>query len=286
MKIHNTVPYFLSNFTPTEHFINQYHEKYATHFKEYFLYHCKNVDEKKKIAIEKYPEQLNDIKLSNSKIEKIIKQVLLCYKQKYDFDFQKEVHIIVGLYGSNAYTHRQFIPDVTFCLERLSSKDEHLNVIIAHEFGHALHNFLSDQAEINWSKINWNDPLVWLLQEGCATYFSKQVTIAEESVYFSYGYFDREKDWLKFAQDNLTNILTTFIKDYKGQSPTEIFREWFSINGGKHFGYMRLGYYIGYIVVNRLIEKYGVRNAVTLWKEANFSNVIEEILLELVSVEV
>lgn len=281
MKIHNTVPYFLENFIPTEHFLNQYHVKFSSHFKEYFLYHCKNVDEKIQKAIQKYPDKLSDIKKSNDKIENLIKQVISTYKQKYDVEFKKDVHIIVGAYGSNAFTHRQIIPDVTFCLERLSSKDDHLKVIIAHEFGHALHNILSDQKGMNWSNLNWNNPLIWLLQEGCATYFSKQVTTSDEPVYFTYN--DSGGEWLKFAQDNQTSIISTFMKDINDQSLSEIFREWFSINGGAHFGYTRLAYFIGYIVLERLIEKYGERKAVVLWKETNFSNEIKQVLLELVN---
>ncbi|MDQ0350946.1 hypothetical protein J2R98_000749 [Alkalibacillus filiformis] len=281
MKVHNTVPYFLENFTPTEHFIRQYHEKFSLHFKEYFLYHCKNVDEKIKKAIQMYSETLSDIKESNDKVEGLIKQIQLTYEQKYDVEFAKDVHIIVGAFGSNAFTHRQIIPEVTFCLEKLSSEDEHLKVIIAHEFGHALHNILSDQEAMNWRSLNWGSPFTWLLQEGCATYFSKQVTTADESVYFTYD--GSGEEWLEFAKDHQARIISTFIEDINEQSPTEVFREWFSINGGTHFRYTRLAYYIGYAVLERLIEKYGERKAVTLWKDTSFSNEINQVLLELES---
>ncbi|MDV2580908.1 DUF5700 domain-containing putative Zn-dependent protease [Alkalibacillus haloalkaliphilus] len=280
MKIHNTVPYFMENFAPTEDFLRQYHEKFSPHFKEYFLYHCKNVDEKITKAIQIYLEKLSDIKESNDKIEGLIKQVQLTYEQKYDVEFTKDVHIIVGAFGSNAFTHRQIIPEVTFCLERLSPKDEHLKVIIAHEFGHALHHILSDQEGMNWPDVNWNNPFIWLLQEGCATYFSKQVTTADEPVYFSYD--DHGEEWLNFAKDHQTRIVSTFIEDSNQQSPAEIFREWFSINGGRHFGYTRLAYYIAYVVLERLIEKHGERQAVTFWKDPNFSNEVNQVLIEVV----
>ena len=88
---------------------------------------------------------MSEIKESSGKIESLIQEVVLTYRQKYNVEFTKDVHIIVGAYGSNAFTHRQIIPEVTFCLEKLSSDDKHLKVIIAHEFGHTLHNILSDQ---------------------------------------------------------------------------------------------------------------------------------------------
>ena len=71
------------------------------------------------------------------------------------------------------------------------------------------------------------------------------------------------------------------MEDINRQSPAEIFREWFSINGGTHFGFTRLGYFIGYSILLRLIEKYQAINAITLWKESNFFDEVGNVLLEL-----
>ncbi|MDX5476739.1 MAG: hypothetical protein LPK00_14495 [Bacillaceae bacterium] len=278
MKIYNTVPYFLDNFNTNKQFLQNYHERFSPHFKEYFLYHCKNADEKLKNAIEKYPNTINEIKECNQKIESFIRKIVDDYELKYRIKFTNDVHIIVGCYGSNAFTHRQIIPDVTFCLEKLSSKDDHLKVIIAHEFGHALQNILTDRTGIDWSKLQWAHPYTWLLQEGCATYFSKQVAVANESVYFSYD--DKGEEWLKFAQNKTEEIITSFLKDLKTDSQN-VFREWFSINGGTRFGHTRLGYYIGFVAIERLIHKYGEHKAITLWKEPNFIEEMEQTLKEI-----
>ena len=279
MKIHNTVPYFIENYMPIEEFLKQYHDKYSPQFKEYFLLHCKNADEKIRAAIHKYPNKMIEIKESSGKIEELIHQIVVAYEQKYNVEFSVDVHIIVGAYGSNAFTHRQIIPEVTFCLEKLSSKSEDLKVIIAHEFGHVLHNILSDKSGMDWSKLDWLHPYTWLLQEGCATYFSKLVTVADEAVYFLYE--DGGEEWLRFAEANRKEIVTTFKKDLNKYSPTEIKHEWFSINGGTNFGHTRLGYFIGYHVLQLLIEKYGEYKAVTLWKEPNFKDEVDNLLLDL-----
>ena len=276
MQIHNTASYFLEHFTPTEEFLKHYHEKFAPHFKEYFLYHCRNVDEKMKNAIKKLPNQLEEIKSSSRKIEQLIQQVVNSYEEKYNVHFTKDVHIIVGLYGSNAFVQREVIPDVTFCLERLSSKNDHLKVIIAHEFGHVLHGILTDREEINWAEVDWSHPYTGLLQEGSATYFSKQVIQVDDIVYFTYGETDDE--WLTFAKNNESKLVTAFLYDVKYSSREEVFREWFSINGGKRFGYTRMAYYIGNLVVERLIEKHGEIRAITLWREPAFIEEIEEAL--------
>ena len=278
MNIYNTVPYFLEKFKTNYQFLQNYHEKYSPHFKEYFLYHCKNADEKMKVAIGKYPDAINEIQECNQKIETLIRVIVEAYELKYKIKFTNDVHIIVGCYGSNAFTHRQIIPDVTFCLEKLSSKDDHLKVIIAHEFGHALHNILTDRTGIDWSKLQWTHPYTWLLQEGCATYFSKQVSVANESVYFSYD--DKGEEWLRFAQNNTEEIITSFLKDIKTDSQN-VFREWFSINGGTRFGHTRLGYFIGFIAMERLIKIHGEIKAITFWKEPNFIEEMEQTLMEI-----
>ena len=48
-----------------------------------------------------------------------------------------------------------------------------------------------------------------------------------------------------------------------------------------NFGFTRLGYFIGYNVIQILIEKYQEKEAVTLWKESTFNKEIENVLLEL-----
>jgi len=217
MKIYNTVPYFLENYVPSVEFLKHYHEKFSQHFEEYFLYHCKNPNEKITNAIEKYPSVMEDIKKSSVKIEHLIHQVTLAYKEKYGVQFTKDVHIIVGAYGSNAFTHRQIIPEISFCLEKLSSNDTHLQVIIAHEFGHALHNILTDQKGMDWAKVEWFHPFTLLLQEGCATYFSEQIVKADQSVYFSYD--DEGGDWLHFAEKEKSKIVLSFLEDIKERSP-------------------------------------------------------------------
>nr|WP_323740412.1 DUF5700 domain-containing putative Zn-dependent protease [Filobacillus milosensis] len=219
------------------------------------------------------------MKESSGKIESLIQEVSEAYEKKYQVQFTKDVHVIVGCYGSNAFTHRQYIPEITFCLEKLSPNTEHLKVIIAHEFGHALHNLLSDREGMDWPSLNWENPYIWLLQEGCATHFSKQVAEAEESVYFSYD--DQGEEWLEFALANKQELIRSFINDRDKQSPREIFNEWFSINGGKKHDYTRLAYFIGYEILQHLIEKYGELKAVTSWTEPNFNQEIEQVMKEL-----
>lgn len=283
MNIHQTVPYFIENFTPTAAFIEQYQKKYAAHFEEYFRYHCKHPEEKLKIALEKYPAKLQDIRKIDGKIVRLINEVKTFYEMNYDARFEKDVHLIVGMYGSNAYTHRQIIPEITFCLEKLSPEDDHLGVIIAHEFGHALHNSLSDRVGMNWSELDWAHPYTWLLQEGCATYFSTKAVATNPAVYFTYD--DEGEPWLHYAESNRKEIIQAFQTDLQVQSTNDLFREWFSINGGTRFGHTRLAYFIGFYLLHRLMEKLGEEDAVTVWKRPEFHSIMSQTLEEMTNGE-
>ncbi|MFC4355049.1 hypothetical protein ACFO0S_08325 [Chryseomicrobium palamuruense] len=279
MHIHNTASYFLENYEPTVEFLESYYAKFPEQFEEYFTYHLANPDEKKKLALANYPEGMASIQVISDKLPARARAIVDNYEESYHHTFLQDVHVIVGAYGSNAYTHRQIVPDITFCIEKLQADDITIDTIIAHEFGHALHNALSDKAGIEWSKVNWTGPYTMLLQEGVATYLSMQVVDAPESVYFSYHLEGDE--WLAFAKEHEAEIAAAFLKDIHTLSTNELFHEWFSIRGGTRFGHTRFAYYLGFRIVETLMATRDEIAVITLWKENEFEKMIEEALQEL-----
>jgi hypothetical protein len=100
-----------------------------------------------------------------------------------------------------------------------------------------------------------------------------------KSIYFSFD--DEGEEWLAFAEENKEQIMKRFAEDYFENTPLELFREWFSINGGKTFGHTRLAYYIGYLFFQDQIQRLGEKNAIVAWKEPDFiENVINWISIE------
>ena len=278
MKIVDTLTYFLKNFKPQICFLREYYEEYPDIFNEYFAYHCKDTDERLANSIEKYSTTMPTIKQVYKNIIPIIKDITNEYYRIYQVSFPIEVNLIVGGFGSNAYTHRQIIPNITFALEKLSPVPEHLKTIVAHEFGHATQNILSNNSGMDWSKVNWNSPFTWLNQEGAATHFSRRtVSNLHPSVYFHFN--DEGQDWLSFAKSNSENIKLEFAKDFNTATSIELFREWFSINGGKKFGHSRLGYFLGDLFFQNQIEKLGEAKAIIAWKESNFEEQVKNWLL-------
>ncbi|QUG42043.1 hypothetical protein KD050_01720 [Psychrobacillus sp. INOP01] len=269
MKIIDTIPYFLTNYEATIHSLRKYFAEFPEIFEEYFNRHCKNTEERHLQSIEKYPQYFDTIKNVHENIQTIIPEIAVAYKNKYNIAFPVDINLIVGGFGSNAYTYRQIIPNITFALEKLSPNSDHLRVIVAHEFGHLSQNILSDDAEMDWSKAQWTNPLISLYREGIATYLSRQIAVnLHPSVYFSYN--DEGAEWLDFAQANIIMLKQAFMEDFKALTTDELYREWFSINGGNRFGYCRLAYFLGDLFVQENKEKHGELATIIAWKDQNF----------------
>lgn len=279
MKIIDTVPYFLYNYKSSINFLRTYYSVYPEVFKEYFIYHCKDTEERHMESLKKYPEYIDRIKEVHHNILPVIEETKEEYFKLFQILFPINVNLIVGGFGSNAYTHRQFIPDITFSLEKLSPKTEHLRTIVAHEFGHAAQNIMSEEAGIDWAKIQWKSPLTWLNQEGAATHFSRRTAInLNPSIYFSYN--DEGEDWLAFSTRNSKEIKRAFSEDYSNLTDELLFKKWFSINGENRFGFSRLGYFVGDIFFQHQIENLGEINAVIAWKEKGFEESVKQWLFQ------
>ncbi|MBK3494691.1 hypothetical protein JFL43_07435 [Viridibacillus sp. YIM B01967] len=242
------------------------------------MYHCKDTEERHSQSISKYEHDFDNIRLVRSNIVSIIERVELSYKERYDVDFPIEVDLLIGGYGSNAYTYREIIPNISFALEKLSPEMNHLEYIVAHEFGHATHHIISDKKKIDWTKVDWNSPLTWLNQEGAATYLSRQA--APNLLPHQYFSYDEEAEWLLFAEENYEEIKDAFREDYQQLNINELFFEWFSINGGERFKHTRLAYFLGADFFQKQVDSLGEIEAVIAWGRDDFKQMVEEWLNE------
>lgn len=244
------------------------------------MYHCKDTEVRHLQSISKYENDFKRIRLVRETIVPIIERVELSYKEKYDVEYPLDVKLLIGGYGSNAYTYREIIPDISFALEKLSPEINHLEYIVAHEFGHATHNIISDKNKIDWTIIDWGSPLTWLNQEGAATHLSRQaVPNLLPHQYFSYD--EDGLEWLLFAQLNFDDIKKAFREDYQKLNSKELFREWFSINGGKRFEHTRLAYFLADNFFQKQVVNLGEIGAITAWGRDNFKQMVEQWLNEL-----
>lgn len=274
MKIIDTFSSFPDN--PTIESLREYYEAYPEIFGPYFLHHCKDTDARLQQAIDKYADDWHSIKKVHQTIKDLLEDIHSIYQTKYKIKFPISINLIIGAYGSNAYAEREIIPDITLAMERLTSEENPLRVIIAHEFGHVAHLLISERYQMDWQAMQWEHPYIWLLQEGAATHFSKQmVPQLRESVYFSYDNYG--EDWLAFAKEHHQDIIRCFSNDINsGKTTVEIYKEWFSIRGGSTYGITRLAYYIADCFFQDLIVQNGELASLLLWKDDGIFQTVEE----------
>ncbi|MFD2043284.1 hypothetical protein ACFSTA_02675 [Ornithinibacillus salinisoli] len=274
MRILDTFPSFPQK--PNVQRLREYYASYPDVFEVYFSYHCKNTDERLTKALERYRDDWDSIQKVHRQIAGLVEDVVGTYKAKYHLTFPIDVNLIVGAYGSNAYTHREIIPDITFAMERLTAESGPLKVIIAHEFGHATHNIISDQHRLNWKKMRWENPYIWLLREGAATHFSREIVPElKPSVYFSYHLEGDE--WFEFAEKHKRSVIREFAMDIRNMKESgAFFKEWFSINGGSKFGYTRLAYYIADCMFQDFVKQRGEIETLLLWKNEAYFEMVED----------
>lgn len=261
---------------PTLERLREYHINYGNIFEFYFLYHCTNTEERLNKAIERYSYDWHSIQKVYQNIGIIIENTAQIYHEKYQLEFPIDINLIIGAYGSNAYANRKIIPDITFAMERLTFEAEPLQVIVAHEFGHVAHNLITNQEGMDWKKVRWEHPYTWLLQEGAATHFSKQIyPNLSESIYFSYSLEGDE--WFTFAKKHKQDIISSFANELRsGKEFTHIYKEWFSINGGETFGYSRLAYFIADCLFQDLSFITDELHTLLLWKNEAYFQIVDE----------
>ncbi|WP_079527318.1 hypothetical protein [Solibacillus isronensis] len=267
MKIYDLASPFLNQYEPSKVYYENYFNKHPEIYSYYFENHCHNKELKFDNALKTQPDKIEQMNWITEKLKSLTPQIIKEYEKRFPIKFSKDVYIFVGLGGSNAYTYRSMDPHIAFCVEKFEPNEDGLNVIIAHEFGHAAHHLFTTHNGIDAKDIQWYNPFTWLLQEGVATYLSTLVVNADQDIYFAY---QPDPEWLSFCVENTKTIINTFQHDIDQSTTAAIFKEWFSINGGQTFGYSRLGYYIAYLLVKHLVDEEGIENAMLYWGHPDF----------------
>lgn len=267
MQIYDLASPFLNSYEPSKDYYENYFNDHPDIYSYYFENHCFNKEIKLENALITHPQMIQQMQWITQKFMSLTPQITQEYEKRFPIKFIQDTYIFVGLGGSNAYTYRSMDPHVAFCVEKFEPDEDGLRVIIAHEFGHATHHLFTTYKGIEAKDIQWSSPFTWLLQEGVATYLSTLVVNVDPDIYFAYK---RDPEWLTFCEENKANIVTAFQQDLQQKTAAEIFKEWFSINGGQTFGYSRIGYYIAYLLVQHLVTKDSIESAMLYWGHADF----------------
>ncbi|WP_285397316.1 hypothetical protein [Lysinibacillus sp. fls2-241-R2A-57] len=60
-----------------------------------------------------------------------------------------------------------------------------------------------------------------------------------------------------------------------------MFLEWFSINGGKRFGFNRLAYFIAFELIQSYLQELAELDVITLWRNINYQDIIYQQLIDM-----
>ena len=282
MLIQNIIPDFLALHESKEYHqiadLEVYIERHREVFEQYFPNHCPRTDKRLRAAIRQYPNKINDIRTISDQLPGIIEEVETDFSAMFQTDFKLGYKLIVGTFGSNAFVTPDNRREIYFAVEKLSSKTDHLKVIVAHEIGHVAHFSFATNKGMDWTTVDWMHGLTTLYTEGAATYLSKQVVPnLNASVYFTYD--DDGDQWVTCYEKHKVEVKKRFLEDVIGGWDMTKEKEWFRLSGGSYFGYNRLGYLLGTDYIEQLVEGIGEEKALTFW---NGNDLKEDILLWLV----
>ncbi|WP_405103625.1 aminopeptidase [Oceanobacillus sp. FSL H7-0719] len=249
MRVHNTIESFLHLFENDSNFnLNEYHQRTPDVFQTYFNGYCKKTNDKIINATKRYYDDLPKIKMAGNLLPDVIEKVSKGCEAYFGFSIDVPIHVFVGLYASNAFVDHHSA--IYLAVEKLHPDPALLEVILTHEMVHSYHNHLLDRAGIDWLSINWDDVRHSVYREGIATYFSQLISPGyKESIYYSYDYSGDK--WLTFCKNNTLEIAQTFLTDLENKADG-LEQEWLRLSGGKHFGYTRLGYFLGTACISDL----------------------------------
>lgn len=269
MFIQNSIPDFLALYESKKEFelldLESYINSYPEVYEQYFPIHCPKTEVRLRAAIKKYPATIVDIRTISQKLPIIIEEIETQYSNAYFLDLNIGYKLIVGTYGSNAFVTRTTQREIYFAVEKLSSKTDHLKVIVAHEIGHVAHFSFATQKEMDLTKVDWMHGLTTLYTEGAATYLSRKIVPGlNNSVYFTY---DDDGDlWVNCFEENKPEVKQRFLEDASSGWDMTKEKEWFRLSGGSYFGHNRLGYLLGTDYIEHLVGRVGEDEALLFWK--------------------
>ncbi|KEO81662.1 hypothetical protein EL26_19520 [Tumebacillus flagellatus] len=243
--------------------LEAYYSQFPNLFRDiYFNGHCPHTPERLQAALERYPEHIDRMRRVIAQLPAILEECAEAMSLYLNVEFAVDATMLVGAYGSNAWVSHS--RKLYFAVEKLSDDPQHLRAIVTHELGHAFHFHMLAQAGMDWSKIKW-DGHTSLYFEGIATYLTlRLVPGLADWEYFSYGEEYGGEPWLNFCRAHEAEIRQRFTDDLPAYT-FESEREWFRLSGGRHFGHIRLGYYLGTEFVKALTKTHTLHETMTFW---------------------
>ncbi len=216
-------------------------------------------------ALKRYEEDNEGILKTAEKMEKlvskIVSKVLTAFDTRED-EVEIDVVIFVGTYGADGFCFPVEERWTTFfALEVLSRYGDAIAALVAHELSHGIHFELGRKTHSMSVGDAIRDPSIFfqvvplLFIEGLGVSASKQVIPGlEERVYLLYT--SEQWDWCQENRGKIISLVLEHLEGQEHQDSSELFGPW---EPTEELPYPRIGYYVGYLVIEELLKQYSLR---------------------------
>ncbi len=197
-------------------------------------------------------------------IPKIVKGALTAFATG-EGEIEMDVIAFVGVYGADGFVFLlEGRPAVFLALEHLAEYEiERAEALIAHELSHGLHIALGKRANPGtFAKImeNLEEFISWIARnvfdEGLGTCASKRIIpgLGERTYLF---YSPEQWAWCRRNEGRLIEQLLERLDSKDQETCSKFFTTW---RPTEELPYHRTGYYVGYLAIEKLLERYSLRD--------------------------
>lgn len=203
--------------------------------------------------------RMNPMKIAHENLIEFIKPIHNLAMEKFqinDFDILYVIYVGIGC-GAGWLTRLRNSQAVLFGLEMIAecrwTESDSLKGLIAHEIGHAIHEKLRQDTELNQE----NGPWWQLYTEGYAQR-CEHIIMGRNSWHERTGL--NTSGWLEWCTENKAMLSEKFLQLVEEKADVRpFFGSWFDIQG-----YRQCGYYLGHEVISDLEQGCDIRKLAVL----------------------
>lgn len=233
-----------------------------------------NLEDRYEHSFKKYENCINKVKSINENIEEKIMETCNACMKLFDIGNDSDLELcfvtMVGLYLADGWVSDFKGRPTTFFAMEYMPKPENVNIFLAHEITHCIHNNISEFG---------NDLTLAerIFIEGFAVTASKKLCEGRDT----YVYIGKSNEWLIRSMESWEYAKQDVI-DNLGNKTDEYTSKYFMGEDNKSLKIpARSGYTYGYFLVNKLLEKYTFHEMIK-WKS---ERIIKEVNKEIINLE-
>ncbi len=237
-------------------------------------------------ALQKYVEDIEKIEETTKVIEGLTSEIIKKALKTFATDetgVDIDVFIFVGVYGADGFIFpvEKGRTAVFLALECLAGYEpDHMQALIAHELSHGLHLELGRRANpeaFRQAMENLEELMSWiagnLFFEGLAVAASKRIIPGlAERTYLFYSL-----DQWRWCRENERRLKEMILESLNSRDQ-DVARRFFTIcEPTEDLPYPRTGYYVGYLAIERLLERHSLMELAAI-EPKEFPKLIREAL--------